>query len=319
MVEATDQLGGAWGTIQMNGDVPVEFGCHIWDHDQRALNFLRDYLNIQISSMKPAPRLMKGNWNLPYSWKNAVFVGKKLLQPSRKYARWANLRVINNTFYYPVGGCTDLMSDLLQKLEESTVEVKRNCKVEAIAVEEKVLLRTSEGELNAGQVCLTSVSEISEVQLHDESMDIDATVSAYWHVHMWVRKNTAKPLTYIRVVGDPWLHRVSNLTSQLTALTGETPGYELMLVGLHHPGQDGMDRQAATELLFEQLKSKKFISRDAVLDDFHWNSYENKMIPLAERLKLTEADPSRIQLLGSTNFMYGIGAQAEKWSPVLLG
>ncbi len=302
----------------MNGDLPVEFGCHIWDHDKRALNFLRSFLDVPINAMKPSPRLMKGNWNLPYSWKNAVFVAKKVLQPSRKYTSWSNLRVVNNTFYYPIGGCTDLMKDLLAKLKESSVEVKRNCKVNAVDLNDEVQLDTTGGSLNAKKVCITSVSDIGTVRSGETQIDLGGSIGAYWHVHMWVRKNAAKPFSYVRVVGDPWMHRVSNLTSQLQVLTGEKPSYELLLVGLHHPGKDGVDRETASLRLFDQLKSMKLIGQDTELDHHHWNCYENRLIPLAERLKLTELDPSRLQLLSSTNFMYGIGAQAERWSSTLL-
>ena len=74
--------GGAWTTIQHNGIPEVEIGCHIWEVEKSATDFLKAFYDLNLVPLKPQPRILKKGTSIPYGWKLNLSTTKYVLKLS---------------------------------------------------------------------------------------------------------------------------------------------------------------------------------------------------------------------------------------------
>ena len=77
--------GGAWTTIKHEGIPEVEIGCHIWDVEKGATDFLRTFFGLNLVPLKPQPRLLKKGMSIPYDWKMNLMTSKYILSKTARF------------------------------------------------------------------------------------------------------------------------------------------------------------------------------------------------------------------------------------------
>ena len=82
VLEQSEHIGGAWGKVPLKKGWPdFQLGCHIWDIEPKALNFLSEFLDMDLAKMKPQPEFVFKGIKLPYDWKNLLFYIRGMLRP----------------------------------------------------------------------------------------------------------------------------------------------------------------------------------------------------------------------------------------------
>ena len=53
VLEQSEYIGGAWGKVPLKEGLPdFQLGCHIWDVEPKAFNFLSEFLDMELVKMK---------------------------------------------------------------------------------------------------------------------------------------------------------------------------------------------------------------------------------------------------------------------------
>ena len=78
-IDDKETAGGAWTTIKHKGIPEVEIGCHIWEVEKRATDFLETFYGLNLVPLKPQPRLLKKGMSIPYDWKMNLMTSKYIV------------------------------------------------------------------------------------------------------------------------------------------------------------------------------------------------------------------------------------------------
>lgn len=316
--------GGAWTTIKHDGIPEVEIGCHIWEVEEGATDFLKSFYDLNLVALKPQPRLLKNGMSIPYDWKMNMTTGKYIISKLVRFqfkAMNAGLKSPARTFslvprkyLYPKGGANELHQQVMRKIQSEELEISLNTELRNVKLtDDCVELELKNGNrLTCDQLVLTSLSSIEKIVFEDGSSISPETKQVdYIHVHLLLDTAVPKAFSYERWMEDEYIHRVSDMTSQVS--TELTPNQKLICVGIHSKKYHASDHETLLKEITKRLKDRKLIEKDAKLIQYGFNvfpSYYNAPEKLSE---IEELSKGKISVLRSTSFTYSFFNQAERY------
>lgn len=328
LIEEAPQLGGAWGTIQWDQDLPaLEIGCHIWDVDQEVYQFLRDYLKLELTPLSPSPQIHAGNLKVHYGRKNLLIAGKNALSAARRgnagsFAKQSgmalkSIRFSPPKYEYPAGGATALMLALQAKLNTSQVEVRTSVQLESLRIHESgVAIQLNGDTIESQEVVMTTFTRPGNITLPDgkafQLREDEMPKRRFIHFHLELDDEGGKPFSYLRIMQHPIIHRVSDVTGQVRKLHHLEPHRRYVLVGIHESAVDRSEREDLLRSTLSYLRTEGLVGKNASLIRHHYNEYATQYFG-GDLLTELLAKTACLRSLHSTNLIYGMQNQLKRW------
>lgn len=320
--------GGAWTTIEHEGIPAVEIGCHIWEVEKSATDFLRAFYDLNLVSLKPQPRILKKRFSIPYGWKmNFVtlkYIAKRLMRMEIKRMR-AGLRtpeftfsLVRRKYLYPKGGANELHSKVISKIESEQLEISLNTELKTVKLNENTVeLELKNGiQFSCDHLVLTSLSSIETIAFEDGTVISPKTKQVdYIHVHLLLKTAIPRKFSYERWMDDEYIHRVSDMTSQVQDELNATE--KLICVGIHAMKYHASSHEKLLEEILNRLKDRKLIEKNAELVQHGFNVFPSHYNPQEKLTEIEKRAGGKISVLRSTSFTYSFYNHADRYANLI--
>ncbi len=328
MIDEKNQLGGAWVAINVGDYGHLEIGCHIWSYNKKAYDFLQTFFDLDLIELTPQPYFIKGKTRLIYDHKNGLTTLKNSLGYLKKfdlkklggYLRHhpaARLPLFPKKYLYPKGGARDLQKAIEEKVANSTITTALQTQITTLnKLDAGWELVTAEGKTyNTKKITLTATSAIKEINYLGKTIQLTHRYLNYTHFHLVVKNELLKPCSYIRVLDDKVIHRISDITYQLE--TKVDKGYTVILVGVFDAElaefeNAGDNDEKATKYILDYLVRKGFLDNDPTIAFAQKNKFETTYIAPEQIAEINNIDES-ISVMGTTDLIYGVYFKLKDW------
>ncbi len=319
LIDKSSSTGGAWGTLSIGNFSGIEYGCHIWDIDQPTYQFIEKILGVQLKKLNPQPKLIKNGRALPYDWKNISLNLKEIKKSIKKkdYSRAWNaikkLRIVPADYFYPPLGSIELINVLNELVQKESIDIQLNTSALSInQLDSEVIVQTSnDQEIKAKQLVLTSCSKVNNLLLNDKPFQLQSYLEVkYTHVHFLVEcKSLPKSFSYLRIMDDPIIHRISNMTEQLQSTD---KNLHLICVGVFDDAIISFDKADLENIILEKLQKLRLITNTFKVLNTKWNTYPVSYLG-EDNIELIHNSLPQVKVLRSTNFIYGLSNHVSNW------
>jgi hypothetical protein len=328
MLDEKEQLGGAWVAIDVGEYGRLEIGCHIWSYNKKAYNFLEIFFDLDLIELTPQPYFIKGKTRLIYDHKN----GLTTLKHTARYLKQLNFKkmgtylrhhpaarfpIIPKKYRYPKGGARDLQTAIEHKVAASNISTKMQTQISTL---NKVVggweLLSDEGKtFFTKNITLTATSAVREINFEDQAIELTHRYLNYTHFHLVVKDKLLKPCSYIRVLDDKIIHRISDITYQLE--TKVEAGYSVILVGVFDAELGKFDsanslEETGKEYIVDYLVKKGFLAENPAVAYSQMNKFETTYISQDQINAINALDDS-INVMATTDLIYGVYFRLKDW------
>ena len=324
LIDEKIQVGGAWVAIEVGEFGRLEVGCHIWSYNKKAYEFLRTFLNLDLIALNPQPFFIKGNRKITYDYKNAALTLKKIASYSLRLRvkslvqfllknPSARFPILPKKYLYPKGGAREIQSAIINALHERQVKMELGDKViGAVKKDGHWELYSTNGQTYiTKELYLTSTSALERIEFGDKRIELEHRKVNYSHFHIVIDQKLKQKLSYVRVLDDPYIHRLSDITYQLEKQSD--PNQTVLLVGFFYEKKPvEMSEKDLIDHILNYLKKRKWIEEDVRLIYSQINHFETTYIPSHQVKEINELDET-IQLIHTTDLIYGIQAKLKEW------
>ena len=320
--------GGAWTTIKHEGIPEVEIGCHIWEVEKGATDFLTAFYGLNLVPLKPQPRLLKKGMSIPYDWKMNLMTSKYILSKTARF-KFKELKagmtspartfsLVPRKYLYPKGGSNELHTRVMDKIQSEYLNISLNTELQSVKLtNEQVELKLKNGEqLVTDKLVLTSLSSIEEIAFENGSSITPQTKQVdYIHVHLLMETEIPKAFSYERWMDDEYIHRVSDMTSQVSQELQSNQ--KLLCVGIHAKKYHVSNHETLLEEIIQRLKSRKLIEQKATLIHHGFNVFPSYYNPPGKLSEIEVKSNGKISVLRSTSFTYSFFNQEERYAELI--
>lgn len=330
VINLDDKLvpGGAWTTIKHDGIPEVEIGCHIWEVEKGATDFLDRFFDLNLVPLKPQPRILKKGASIPYDWKMNLSTGKYIASKLMRF-RFKDIKegmkspartftLFPRKYLYPKGGANELHAKVMHKITSEQLEISLNTAVKSVQLmENSVCLHLRNGtKMTCDSLVLTSLSSIESITFEDGSMMAPETKQIdYIHVHLLLDTSIPKAFSYERWMDDAYIHRVSDMTSQVHDELGSNE--KLICVGIHAKQYHATSHEVLLKEIIQRLKDRKLIATNAELKHYGFNVFPSYYNVPAKLTEIEQRSNGKISVLRSTSFTYSFFNQAARYRDLL--
>ena len=327
-VDDKENAGGAWTTIKHDGIPAVEIGCHIWEVEKDATDFLDAFFNLDLVLLKPQPRIVKKRFSIPYDWKmnltTAKYITSKLIRfrfkelktgmtsPARTFS------FIPRKYVYPKGGANELHQQVLDKIQSEELTLSLNTELKNVKITDKeIQLELNNGsQLTSNQLILTSLSSIEKIEFEDgTSISPETKRVDYIHLHLLLKTSIPRKFSYERWMDDEYIHRVSDMTSQVSAQIDSNE--KLICVGIHAEKYHSTSQERILEEIIHRLKKRTLIDEKALLVQHGFNVFPTYYNDPSKLTEIEKRSNGKIFVLRSTSFTYSFFNQARRYAELI--
>lgn len=323
LIDSKTQIGGAWVAIPVGDYGRIEIGCHIWSYNKKVYDYLNELLDLHLVDMKPQPYFLNGNSKLIYDHKNLLITSKRLVKDvfTARFGKavdfirnhpMSRIPLIPKTYQYPKGGAREFQLKLEKLIKSTDAAILLNNEVQDVIFKDG--LWTVKGEdgsaIQSKKVEMTATSHMKQVVYNDTVIDLNYRFLTYTHYHIVVSGDLAKEITYVRVLKHPQIHRISDVTNQLST---ERMNETVLLVGVFDDkiAEWGSESNAA-EKIMEYLIKKGFLDASNKMIYFKKNRFPTAYIHGDQRVVINKLHES-IHLNSTTDLIYGFYYKLRDW------
>lgn len=325
IIEERDKPAGAWSTIQYDQMPEIEIGCHIWDVDENTYRFLEQLLGLDLVRLSPQPRIRKYGVRWPYDWKMNAITAKRFIklafslkfgQIRKDIGTPANrVGVLPKKYLYPKHGAFEVKKGIENLINNYNIPIVYNSCANAMDIDETTQLVTQGKTYTTQKVILSSLSHFDKITVFNKAFTANYTRLKYVHVHLLIDSKLNKNLSYDRVMGHPLIHRISDMSSQVKHELKD--GQSLVCVGVFQKAFENQDTTNLGATVLNELKELNYIPSSSQLINWGHNVFEAAYSKISEMEHLVELSNGKIGMLRSSNFIFGIHAQLDRWSTLL--
>lgn len=315
LIEERRQLGGAWSSIEYEPGHRYEIGCHIWDVDKDAYSFIEKYLGEELSPFFPAPIAVWRDLKIPYDWKNNITALRILMRKPKQFfssRRKVRMQLIPRNYSYPKGGSEALVSKLISDIKRLNVSVMQGSGVSSVEVmPEGLILTVGQDQVSTSELACTSFSSFPEVKVGDRVLRTNRAEEVFWHFQFVVENNEAKRMSYARILGHPFIHRVSDISSLSQG------NNQVFSIGIFTNSTRGMSREDVVFIIESALRKWNWLSPEARVVKHFDNLYSMRRPDLDQRQELLNS--GKVNFIQSTNLSFSFSQNAARWADTVLG
>lgn len=179
-----------------------------------------------------------------------------------------------------------------------------NSKVKSIKFDGEVwhLELENERSFQANNIVMSAASRLGYIEYNGLKTALKYKLSKFTHYHLVIDGVINKPISYVRVLKHPFIHRVSDVTNQLN---DKSTGLKVFIIGVFAdkiPNYDNEDEIAETLLAY--LKKKKIVSGSSALNYYQSNTYPSYSMD-SEHLPEIQ-NMNHLKFMKSSDLIYGI-------------
>lgn len=298
----------------------MEIGCHIWDNKSDTLQFIQNFIGVQLEVMSPPPKLVYGSWKFPYDWKNVVFELNSVLRGRfsiQSIKKIAESFFMPQDYYYPKGGAKELRDGLLELINKSTVQVELGKSLSHLRIfDSSIDVQSTSEVISCKELKITSLSCFNSIEINNQKLaHHTAKFVNYIHCHLQFSDSLTGNFSYHRLYKDAVIHRISDITSQVELNSESNNTQRIILVGVYLTAYKAMEKNELVKYIITKLQLLKLLGKKAELVNHCWNEYPVSYMSHELRDKLNSQ--SNVELLHSTNLIYGLDRQLTKWKQLL--
>ena len=202
-----------------------------------------------------------------------------------------------------------MLQKLLQGIEKEGVELKLNTRIDELEIiGDNCTLKSNGQKYNADQVICSSLSSINKINYQKKELILNHRITNFTHFHLIIKGKIKKPISYIRVMDHLFIHRVSDIRYYAEN------GSQVFAIGVFKEKVPNKSAAEIVELIKSYFIQQNWISESSVVEQYFENTFETKTIDHFQVKELQEI--SGITVLRSTNLIFGIGNNIERWSKV---
>jgi hypothetical protein len=331
IIDSNKRLGGAWKTLEMDETQigNVEIGCHIIEKDKKVFQFFEEQLNLKLEPLDPQPRIIYRNKWLRYNLKNLVFIFSDMptyfnAKGSGRFKK--NIRLFFKELaqfrlkYYSFKNSSSEFAARLEKLvENTTIDTKLESTVKKIHIDTNKkrieLITSKEQTLVTNKLSLTFASNVEQLFIDGKNMSsvFKKSTSEFVHLHILVKDAKLKKFSYLRIVKNEIIHRVSDMSSQAAL----NPNEFLLCVGVY---SGAVEKYSEGEIYFKVLsllKEMGIASTECVILKKRSNSYKSATTKYAELKVLEKASNNLIEVIYTSDLTLGIRQNLHKYKTIV--
>lgn len=325
IIEERDKPAGAWSTIQYDNLPEIEIGCHIWDVHEGSYEFLKELLDLDLVRLSPQPRIRKYGIRWIYDWKMNAITAKRFIKlafrlqfgqirkdvhlPANRFA------LLPKKYMYPKHGAFEVKRGIEKLIKDYSIPIDYNTRALTLNVDKEIVIETSSANYKAENLVISSLSHFKEIKVAGTELKANYRRLEYIHVHLLLDKKLSKKISYDRIMGHAMIHRISDMSSQVADKIESHQA--LVCVGVFQHAFHQIDKEQLAPTLLRELKTLSYVPNETqVLASGH-NIFEAAYSNHNEMAELIKRSDERIRLLQSTNFIFGIHEQLERWQVLL--
>ena len=314
VIDGEKEIGGAWKTVSVSDQYQFELGCHIWDVDEKSYRFIEEFIGEKLEILSPTPTIIYKNMTFPYDWKHNPLVVKLMKQGSfasitRK--RFVKPQIIPRKYKYPKGGSQQLIDGLKKAISTANIDLQLNTHVERIEINnDGCILVIDNEQVKFDNLVITSFANVKEISREGVALPLKHIEATFCNVHVLVKGESLKKLSYARILQHEFIHRVSDISNYTTN------DFQVFCLGVFKERVKEKTAEEIIEGIKSMLVKHKWIDREAEIVDHFDNEYVGKYIDASYIQALEDLD--KLTVLRSTNLIYCIANNVDRWEKVLL-
>lgn len=310
LIDSKSVIGGAW-FFEKQKKHELETGCHIWSYCPSVYNFISTELGIELAPFSTKPIFKKNNWEIPYSLKNTIdsylYLLKRLIKldfkvfskikKSPKYY----LNPFGKDNLYPRNGSIELIKTLFSQIsKDSRANIILNTEITSINIKEKVIVSSDGLEINADKIFLTSTIKLNELLVNKKKINYKNEPVNYIHYKVILDSKPLKEASYYRITNDKIIHRIADISYQTNNDS------QILLIAVFEKSIITQNTNQITEHITNYLIKHKIISNRTKIDLDKIYEFPTYYSNQKTRDEINSLDQSKIELLHSTDLMYGM-------------
>ena len=328
LLEKNEQLGGTWGRLDAVEGPYLDIGCHYFDISQRAYEFLRSGIGLNLVPFSPQPQFAYRNFRFPYDYRQLIRVTRdlKLALKNRSLRSFAcnllrdeNYRLrmfpFTKAFLFPQGGARELITRLTSLAREADITILKSAHVGSIRfnTERKQVGINAGGDFfRSNEIVAGSQAHLADA-LHIEPLPRDTLRCVFTHVILVLRDSGVPTFSYIRFLNHDAMIRMTDVTEQMRYWNCGASGQRFICIGIRDSFASSMDDAEKVERLVAMLKQYRFIEASAVCENSYWSRYPAEFLSAETQQVLLRDFSPMIRLLSTTNFSTGIVNNLGRW------
>lgn len=325
IIEERDKPAGAWSTIQYNNLPEIEIGCHIWDVHEESCELLKELLDLNLVRLSPQPRIRKYGLRWPYDWKMNAITAKRFIKLTFKL-QFGQIRkdihlpanrfaLLPKKYMYPKHGAFEVKKGIEKLIKDYSIPIKYGTCANSLQLDEKLSIQTENATYNANDLVISSLSHFREIKIAGIELKASYRRLEYIHVHLLLDKRLSKQISYDRIMGHPIIHRISDMSSQVADKIENNQS--LVCVGVFQHAFHQIEKEQLAPTLLKELKALAYAKRDSKVIASGHNIFEAAYSDYGQMAELIKGSQNRVRLLQSTNFIFGIHEQLERWRDLI--
>jgi hypothetical protein len=328
-IDDKDVPGGAWVTKKYKDLPEVEIGCHIWSYNKEVYKWLENFFELDLVPHQSSPKIVYKKRFIAYDFKANVITAKAVLINVAKlnvtffknFRKRPDLRIsiFPANYKYPKNGAKDVYDAVKRKIEKHQLDLLLSRKVEKVVLEKKggkLLMSNGETVSFSEELVLSSLSNIKQYIFEDgTTLEPLLREVNYIHKHLMIKGTQNKKFSYLRLMNNELIHRVSDMTSQVK---GKLPGNAFLIcVGIHEKAYAENSKSDQETKILNTLIDLKLFKSDAeiVLSDSNvFPSFYNEISKIKE---IEKRSNGKIRFLRSTDLIYSFHNKMEQYQTLL--
>jgi hypothetical protein len=314
-IDSASQAGGAWYSDISPGGSQVETGCHIWSYCPKVFKFIEEEIGVPLFKMTPSPIFNRGRLNISYGLKGTLDSYKFILSNLLKlkfdvFSKINNLPSVHYKLFgkhtrYPKKGSPEFIEKLLRRLsKDKRVSFLFDIKIKMINVGSTTTVNCADKLIECDKLFLTSTSTLQELNFYDKKVEIIKTIKCVNYIHYLVKLSTQpqRITSYIRLTSDEIIHRVTDVSYQSNS------GENLILFGIKEAPIALYSQNEIMSHIRSYLLAQKIVDKNHKVTFVKEYCYPTHYSDEKVRAIINELDKDKIEILHSTDLMYGIHA-----------
>jgi hypothetical protein len=310
LIDSKSVVGGAW-FFENQKEYPLETGCHIWSYCPSVYSFISNQLKIKLAPFETKPIFKRNILEIPYSAKNTIDSYHYLFKQLLKFNFSVFSKIKNSPKYYlcpigknnlyPINGSADLIKSLHSQIyKDSRVNILLSTEINSIDIREKVIIKSEQKEFNADKIFLTSTSKLNQLSVNRIQIDYKNEPINYVHYKVILSSKPTKVASYYRITNDEIIHRISDISYQTNNNSN------ILLIAIFEKSNKNLNTGQITEHIIHYLIKHKIISKKTKLALDKVYEFPTYYSNQKTRDKINSLDQTKIELLHSTDLMYGM-------------
>lgn len=331
IIDNAGTIGGAWKKLNVeNGIIKnVEIGCHIIEKDKKVFDFFKTKLNLELLEMTPSPKIILKNKCIPYNFKNLIvffrnankylsdkYGSKQLVYDMKIFLK--ELVQLNLKYYTFSKDSTTFIDRLTAEINHRNIATLLSTDITSVRIttaKKIVELTTLNGEiLTTNKLAITYNSNFNNVFIDGKDMArlFQHKKYEFTHLHLLLRDNHMKKISYWRIFNDKIIHRISNMSNQVSGKEGE----HLICVGIFSSFLQNKTNTEIIESVFSRLKKMKLISASCQILKADMNLYKGFYTNLYDLKHIETETNNLVEVLNTLDISMGIKENLFKYNTV---